>query len=299
MKELHVLNLGAGVQSTTMLLLACEGRLPKPDAVIFADTGWEPREVYDHLEWLTAHAEGHGIEIHKVSNGNIKGDALRSQVRGDASDGGRWASMPYHVQVGEAPTGGMIRRQCTAEYKIQPIEKFVRSELLGLKPRQRWPKDVIGYRWMGISFDERQRCREGRGKTGNIYPLAGIRETWNGERFDMDFKWLPLGKRWTRETCRSYLEESYPARIVPRSACIGCPFHSNDEWRRMRDTDPESWDDAVEFDKSVRKCGGMRGDVFLHRSLKPLDEANIDATDDVDGQTVFGFINECEGLCGL
>ncbi|WP_433894799.1 hypothetical protein [Streptomyces sp. CA-111067] len=47
---LRVLSLGAGVQSTRLLLLAAEGRLPKLDAAIFADTGWEPRAVYEHLD---------------------------------------------------------------------------------------------------------------------------------------------------------------------------------------------------------------------------------------------------------
>ncbi len=38
MAEYHVLNLGAGVQSTALYLLAREGRIPC-DVAIFADTG--------------------------------------------------------------------------------------------------------------------------------------------------------------------------------------------------------------------------------------------------------------------
>ena len=37
--RLRLLSLGAGVQSTTLLLLAAEGRLPKLDGAIFSDTG--------------------------------------------------------------------------------------------------------------------------------------------------------------------------------------------------------------------------------------------------------------------
>ena len=52
---LRVISLGAGVQSTTMALLAAHGEIqPMPDAAIFADTGWEPAAVYRHLEWLTS-----------------------------------------------------------------------------------------------------------------------------------------------------------------------------------------------------------------------------------------------------
>lgn len=49
--RLRALSLGAGVQSTTMALMAAHGEIgPMPDCAIFADTGWEPRAVYDHLK---------------------------------------------------------------------------------------------------------------------------------------------------------------------------------------------------------------------------------------------------------
>ena len=48
---LRVLNLGAGVQSTTLYLWALDG-LIHFDKAIFADTGDEPESVYAHLEFL-------------------------------------------------------------------------------------------------------------------------------------------------------------------------------------------------------------------------------------------------------
>jgi hypothetical protein len=48
---LTVLSLGAGVQSTTLALMAAQGEIqPLPDCAIFADTGWEPATVYRHFE---------------------------------------------------------------------------------------------------------------------------------------------------------------------------------------------------------------------------------------------------------
>lgn len=45
--RLRVLSLGAGVQSTTLVLMAAHGVVgPMPDCAIFADTGWEPKAVY-------------------------------------------------------------------------------------------------------------------------------------------------------------------------------------------------------------------------------------------------------------
>lgn len=54
-KPLHIISLGAGVQSTTLALMAAGGGLtPMPDCAIFADTGEEPSAVYRHLDWLMA-----------------------------------------------------------------------------------------------------------------------------------------------------------------------------------------------------------------------------------------------------
>ncbi|KKN55324.1 hypothetical protein LCGC14_0583140, partial [marine sediment metagenome] len=44
--HLRILSLGAGVQSTAVLLMSCQGVLPPLDAAVFADTGWEPKAVY-------------------------------------------------------------------------------------------------------------------------------------------------------------------------------------------------------------------------------------------------------------
>jgi len=74
MTPINVLSLGAGIQSSALLLMSCDGFLPKLDHAIFADTGWEPVAVYKHLEWLKEKASAAGIPLHVVSTGNIKSD---------------------------------------------------------------------------------------------------------------------------------------------------------------------------------------------------------------------------------
>jgi hypothetical protein len=73
---LRCLNLGAGIQSSAVLLLVCEGVIPRFDVALFADTGWEPKAVYENLARLRAHAEKFGIPVRTVSAGNIRDDAL-------------------------------------------------------------------------------------------------------------------------------------------------------------------------------------------------------------------------------
>ncbi|MBK8468120.1 MAG: hypothetical protein IPL32_20085 [Chloracidobacterium sp.] len=49
----HIISLGAGVQSSTMALMAAHGEItPIPDCAIFADTQAEPQSVYTWLDWL-------------------------------------------------------------------------------------------------------------------------------------------------------------------------------------------------------------------------------------------------------
>tara|TARA_R110001606_G_scaffold340650_1_gene488896 strand:- start:353 stop:583 length:231 start_codon:yes stop_codon:yes gene_type:complete len=51
-QHIRILSLGAGVQSSTLALMIEKGLVPMIDAAIFADTGAEPKKVYEWLNWL-------------------------------------------------------------------------------------------------------------------------------------------------------------------------------------------------------------------------------------------------------
>ncbi len=272
---LKILSLGAGVQSTTLFLMACKGELPKLDAAIFADTQWEPAEIYKHLGWLATQGAIHGIPIITTTKSSLRSDAITAQVRGRKAEGVRWASMPMYTLQ---PNGkiGMIRRQCTTEYKIEMIEKATRR-LLGLRPRQKAVANSAE-QWVGISADEAARMRDSKAHWYSLrYPLI-----WDVE--------LPM----TRQDCIAWLKRNnYP--VPPKSACLGCPFHSDSEWRNIKQNNSE-WADVCEFDRQIRNSRGMRGQVFLHRSCKPLSEIDF-STAEERGQR--NWINECSGMCGV
>lgn len=258
---LRLVSFGAGVQSTALLLMGIRGEFGDvPDAAIFADTGWEPAETYRHLEWIER--EVAPFPILRVSGGNIREQAE------NIHNGKRFVSVPGFIRNPDG-SKGIGRRQCTAEFKVRPILKKVREIL-----RERGER--VAEQWIGISLDEVQRMKDSRVKYSvNRWPL--------------------IEKRLTRHDCERWLlANGYP---VPRkSACIGCPFHSNSEWRAIR-SNPEEWQQAVEFDKSLRQQRKMRGEVFLHPSLIPLESVDL-RTSEEKGQLNL-FLNECEGLCGV
>lgn len=282
-EPLRVLSLGAGIQSSVVLLMSCKSILPKLDHAIFADTQWEPDEVYENLEWLTIEAGKHNIPVHRVTKGDLRQHTIEGFVRGSVDKKQRYASLPLYTRQ---PNGdkGMIRRQCTREYKIEPIERFIKREILGLRPYQRVERDCVE-QWFGISADELKRVRASTTywKT-HQYPLIGIPKEM-------------LPKAYTRQACIHWLQEHYPGRQFTRSACIGCPYHSNTEWRFIRDN-VKYWNDAIEVDIKIRKAGGIKGDVFLHRDCVPLLKADL-RTDEEKGQIEMGFREECLGYCGI
>ncbi|MFJ5546678.1 hypothetical protein [Streptomyces sp. NPDC093225] len=238
-----------------MLCLSAEGALPKVDYAIFADTGWEPKAVYEHLDRLEREiARPAGIPILRVSSGKIRKDALDPNHR--------FASMPLYI-LNQDGRPGMTRRQCTGEYKIKPIKRQVR-ELLGYPYPSRIPKDIFVEQWVGISTDEFHRAKDSDVKyMRNRHPL------------------IDMG--WSRSDCVRYLT-SIGMRETPKSSYLGCPFHGNSQWRSIRDNSPAEWQDVVEFDSAIRRGNAranasgnpLLGQAFLHRSRVPLGEAPID-----------------------
>ena len=337
---IRVLSLGAGVQSSALLLMSCKGILPKLDCAVFADTQYEPSAVYVHLEWLKIEAAKAGIPLHVISRGNIRSDALEfRQLRRSGPEGDRsFAPIPLFV-LNPDGSQGKIRRQCTSEYKVEPIERFIRRRVLKLKPRQRAPKTVVVDQWMGISADESHRAKApGKMKTvtrrGSMNllgesPLLKIPQwlplLWKTHSFpllnltlrpDRRSETVPfLGREFTRAQVIAWLSEHYPGRTFPRSACLCCPFRSNAEWKIMKEETPEDFEDACRFDEEARErpALGLPGELkakmrkpivgvpFVHRDMIPLRMVDLDS----NGGSSFGvscgslFNETCEGMCGV
>lgn len=268
--SLRVLSLGAGVQSTTVLLMSALGELPPVDAAIFADTGWEPRAVYGHLWWLAGWlAEHHPVPLYVVSVGDIRADAL--------DPAHRFVSMPLFVPSRDRRRDhSMLRRQCTHEYKLVPIRRWIRALMA-----EHGVREVE--QWLGISLDEVHRMKDPDvGYLHNRYPL--------------------VDERMTRWDCLRWLQRhDFPA--PPKSACIGCPLHSDERWRALRDEAPDEWADAVAFEAALSTSqldtgkSRIKEPVFLHRSLLPLPLVDLSTPGEHGQLDLFG--EECEGMCGV
>ena len=249
---LRYISLGAGVQSTVMSLMAARGEFGEmPDCAIFADTQSEPAAVYRLVEWLT---EVLPFPVHTVTAGSILDAIAKPSIGG-------FVPVPTR-RYESAGTVGMGRRQCTREYKIEPIEQEVRS-LIGLRPRQHWPKQQVAECWLGISVDEIQRARTNpRDPTvTNRYPL------------------LELG--WRRADLLYWYERFRQLDWPPlaRSACVCCPYRSTTEWLSLTDDEVEQAahaEDQLNADADAvndKLDGPSLRKQYLHRRVIPLREA--------------------------
>lgn len=82
-KHVHLLSFGAGTQSTALLLMALKGEINGviPDYIIFADTGWEPRGIYDWIDKVNAYIKRKfDREIIVTSGRNIRDDIVTSDT---------------------------------------------------------------------------------------------------------------------------------------------------------------------------------------------------------------------------
>ena len=279
----RALSLGAGVQSSVLALLLSRSdpRLvelgyPKPDVAVFADTGWEPEYVYRHLNWLEEELD---YPLIRVSDGSLK----TNLKRGRTVSGHSFVDVPLFTRA-ENGKKGMLRRQCTTHYKIKPIYREIRARAGGKRGRP-FPKDTHAEMWLGISLDEAARMKPSR-------------EAWVKHRWPL----VDIGM--TRRGCIEWFASEYPGRHLPRSACVICPYRSDEHWLELKDSEPASYEEAVKFDRWLRSSTKtpvrklLDGRPYLHAARRPLASVVSDLeTGDMNGTNHFN--NECEGHCGV
>jgi hypothetical protein len=270
---MRVLSLGAGVQSSTAALMIAKGEIEPVECAVFADTGDEPRAVYEWLAWLQLQLP---FPVHTVSAGVLSKDSTRIRLSKRSGNTYLAPALPVHLRNTNGKKG-MSQRQCTRNHKIDPINKFLRA----YAKVPRGTKTPLLNVLIGISTDEALRMKPAQ--------KPWLKNTWPLIEANM-----------SRQDCLNWMQRNgYPQ--PPRSACVFCPYKSDAEWRHMKENDPSSFMLAVQYEKTLQasyeKATALPDGVvpFLHASLRPLSEAEFKSK----GKPVDQFNNECEGMCGV
>lgn len=283
-----VLHLGGGVQSSTIVEMVVERKLPKCDFVVFADTGDEPQYVYEQIDYLADRLSSVGINLFDARRNNNEGEPVHI-VDDLMLGGGRFASMPLFTQSADGKIG-RLKRQCTHEYKIKPIQDTILGWLIdqghaqliqtATGPRRLVKRNVYIESWFGFSYDEWYRL--GRGQFPNwqkaVYPL-----------FDL---------KMTRQGCIDWLRKK-GLPVPNKSSCIVCPYRDSASWKVMKNEYPKDFKHACEFDEWLRTpeakqrvTAVLKQPVFLHRSCIPLQKVVLDEDDKQQD-----FFEICSGSC--
>lgn len=264
---MKVISLGLGVQSTALYYMSSMGELPRCDYAIFSDPGREKKETIEYLKYLQDWKDkNNGIPIIVVDDKNLFTDLLKKEN----STKNRFASIPAFTKD-ENGKAGMLRRQCTGEYKIAQVDRAIKK-VLGLEKKDRFPKVDV---WIGITLDEMSRMAiPQQQKWKNlVYPFCGyqIDHTGKGNKFE-ESNFIMR---------RSDLLEWYKSHNLPlpvKSSCIFCPFQSDVNWLELKRNHPEDFADAIKIDHAIRDSSkrGIKQPIYLHNSCKPLENVKFD-----------------------
>ena len=173
---MKILSFGAGMQSTALALMSCENAVQAPapyplvpvyDAVIFCDLGLEPPWVKEQMEFTKNACENAGIPFYVLDTPLYKDFTENFGER-------RVISIPWWT-LGNDGHKSKMPRNCTIDYKVERISKFVRWELLGYRKGQRLrSEDIKAHEMhMGFSAEEAHRCKESKSPMFvNKFPLV-------------------------------------------------------------------------------------------------------------------------------
>ena len=307
---LVTLSHGGGVQTGTLVEMIAAGYVPAPNAVIFADTGDEPAYIYEQVKYHRQRLATVNVPMIIVNNGNMHRDLY---------EGARFASMPLFtrnfrgghgkkranqpdqmllplgdIEVLDEPnviagfgveaqlvTIGKLKRQCTSEYKIEPIDRELRIMLLemGLAREDKlgriYPhKNALVETWIGFTTDEAERMKPPRNK-------------WQKFRYPL------IEMRMSRADCIGWLQAR--GLPIPKSShCRKCPLISDGRVMEMKKHDPAAYHNRVRFDEDLRNgklnvFATVKGELFLHRRCAPLRDMKLEA----DSQMSMACVNHC------
>ena len=230
-----VISYGGGVQSTALVVLAMQ-------------RGWQIDEIV-HVDLLDAEAPNTREYVKYFANWlwetHRRGiTILQRDLYGDMLANPAFTPAPWRARDGSF----MLKRQCTRQYKVEPIRRYLYDKYKREKIRL----------MLGISVDEFHRMRDsGSARIENVYPL--------------------VDERLTRNDCRAILER---AGLIPppKSSCWFCPYRSVRSQSELLKQYPALREMAVELERRIndeRRARGKDAIVVLRTGAASEEQSDF------------------------
>lgn len=217
--------------STTLLAMALENDMPRPDWVIFPDLGWETPSTEQTIAYYTPLLAKAEIPFTRArARVPLPTQAIHASIR--------------HISI--LPLwrwSGQRNAYCALEVKFSLLRQAWRRygipRYLITTPLQ----FVFGL----LAGEEFRRYTNNTPRRTFLYPLLDLQIT--------------------PSACQSYLEQAgYP--IPPLAACAGCPFQTASQWRQVANY-PDLWSQLCSLDRTLRNAFNS-GPHYFSSSLQPL-----------------------------
>ena len=144
----EILSYGGGTQTVAMCVLVAQGKLPRPDYVIAADTGREMPSTWEYADrYMRPLLASVGLELHI---------APHTLATVDVWAGNGDLLVPAYTPTGKLPTF------CSDKWNASVVRRYARR-VLGTGA------DLTN--WIGFSLDEMKRVK---GEEGRRYPLIDL-----------------------------------------------------------------------------------------------------------------------------
>lgn len=173
----HIVSFSGGKDSTALLLMMLEKNM-QVDEIIFADTGMDFPDMYEHIEKVENNIK---MKITRIkadySFEYLLGDIPRTDKSKYSHDGRGWADMKI--------------RWCTSELKTYPISRYLKDK----KPYTQY---------VGIAYDERHRAENYKNKKNIKYPLIDWKITEKDAIkycYSKGYDWNGLYNKFKRLSC--------------------------------------------------------------------------------------------------
>jgi len=246
---MQIISYGGGVQTTALAILNATGKVqPRASHAVFADTGAELDGTYRNIEVMFEWLRPRGLELVVVKHPEM---GLEEWLREKST------AIPVRYK------GGIGTRQCTNNWKIEPVQRWLREQGAETATVQ-----------LGISMDEYHRMKPSRAK-------------WVTNRFPL------IDLELSRQDCVSIIRET-GLPVPPPSACYFCPYHRTSTWQHLAVFDPNAFEKAADLEKMLNERDENK-EVYLSSRLRPLRKAFSSHQLPLPGMDEAG--DECGGYC--
>ncbi len=245
--RLSVVSFGGGINSTA-LLIGMHERGWQPDAIVFADTGGEKPETYQHMnrmrEWIheIGWPEMNIVRYSTSRHGTLENECLNNETLPSKAFG----------------FGG-----CSVKWKRQPMDKWVEA----WEPTQAaWERGEKVSRLIGLHAGE---MRRGKIPDDDKYTYRYPLREWG----------------WTQVDCQAACARA-GIPLPVKSACFFCPAMRKTEVIQLAEQHPDLFERAVEMERNANEAGNLEtvkglGRHWTWENLVAADRAQLRLFEDL------------------